>query len=245
MTRFVVLAACGGAGFVLGRRQDVLADTRAPLSVSTAMLSGGEPPGTRPFSTCPDLGLVEAMITRAREDIEGVPVLFPADVAPGVSPEGFRAALDPLSDECPELVVDRVDCDEYPCVAWTRGPACPGTERFDSSRQYDVALVAADGTHVEWKAIYATQPDAPRMTGDQMRNFRSRIVTRQRAARDALAAEIDGRQATRLEIATHERDVALQELEQAVGEEAIESARKRLDRAERNVEHEEFLGSMP
>lgn len=49
------------------------------------------------------------------------PVPFPRDVSPAFAPEGFHEVLEQTIRKCGMgLEVAKVDCTEYPCIAWTR-----------------------------------------------------------------------------------------------------------------------------
>jgi hypothetical protein len=70
---------------------------------------------------CADqLALAEAMVERARLEAQGRPQPFDDTLPAEVQPEAVEAEIVQLRVDNPDLVIDEVDCSEYPClVVWT------------------------------------------------------------------------------------------------------------------------------
>lgn len=97
----------------------------------------GQPPAAAPATPeqrAADVARLEEELTKAKQDLaaaqfegaltrgqltalQGNPSEWPTDVPARARPERFQAELEARLKDHPELKVDRVDCDEYPCIA--------------------------------------------------------------------------------------------------------------------------------
>src|SRR5688572_4833011 len=118
MVRVGAFAVIAAAGFGLGRwlRVDEVVAPASPAVASpavawTSLELRGDP--------CDHVAMVEALLASTHDEIEGVAAPFPTD-DPNVLPEAFHARLNAAKQACPDMAVDHVDCDEYPCIAWVR-----------------------------------------------------------------------------------------------------------------------------
>ena len=90
------------------------ANAESPRAVTRSAPIGT--PAAAPDCTA-ELAMLRAAYDALEEEAYGTPIPFPEELEPAFQPEGFRAAVDELVLECPELGLSRplVDCEEYPC----------------------------------------------------------------------------------------------------------------------------------
>lgn len=132
----------------------------------------------------------------ARQDADEAPparradaparIPFPAGLPPAYRPEGFARAVDEAVAECPDaaMSVARVDCSEFPCVAWLGGEGiealrtCAGwTTRFGAGPTA-TGWVMTDGGARAYAAV-APSPDGavdPARFRDRLREGRAALT---------------------------------------------------------------------
>jgi hypothetical protein len=199
MVRLVVLVGLAAVGFGAGRWLRANETEEVPAPTPEVELGAEARVPELQGDPCDHVPLVEALLARTREEIEGVPRPFPDD--PALQPTEFRRLLEVAQRACPEMAVDHVDCDEYPCFAWVRD-ACtetggPPLGTWTSSID-NVTL--GDGSPARWKTLWLASPDEGIAGAPPHRsNEGVRLETRNRRARDAIEAKTGARSMTEVE----------------------------------------------
>jgi hypothetical protein len=202
----IAATACAMAGFGLGRWLHPDATSPGPVIpaeviVPASVAEAGDP--------CDQLAIAEALRDRTREDIEGVPEPFP-EGDPDVGPAAFRADLAEAQRLCPDMAVDHVDCDEYPCLAWVRDP-CDAAADVMEIPTYETLrdLTLGDGARGGWRLVSRSSEAHPPAQADfgksTLQGNSVRMETRVRAAETAIMAKTGARVMT-------DRELALQQI---------------------------------
>lgn len=214
MFRTVLVAVLVGAlCFALGVRVGQDRQREAPAATTPAPIAAPAPAAaTRPASplsastapvTVPSAVLerrvreLEAQLAQARATPAAptpipaaaahadAPVPFPADAPAAARPEGFRKLVDRVIAECKlGIVLESLDCSEYPCIAWTRArdlgvrrydlsECAPWEEQFSGSTGLQVTTVDVNGTPERYVGFYALPPE-PELRRAAVKHVRER-----------------------------------------------------------------------
>ncbi len=201
-------------GFLAGRWSSP-ALPQAPVAAPVV----ADPPvrAAAPPATLPDcqqqLALALGVLEAAEIERMGTPVPFPEDLAEELRPENFERNVRDAVAACPDADVRlaRIDCEEYPCMAFFSQPnggsnraaddlrnCAAWQERFGTGGgQASYAYMADDGVH----SYLVATPSALGEASDD--NGGRRFVLRHEEGRAELLPEWDGRELTELEALDH------------------------------------------
>jgi hypothetical protein len=199
---------------------------------------GLETPATEPECRA-QLDLAAAVATARQLEREGRPEPFTDDV-----PEKYREAavtevVKEVVEACPELglTLRRVDCSEYPCMAWFVGE--PDSEEPWRCKPWVDAygaggatsshtLIDADGQRFRTYGLGPYDPERERspdpmeIDSSCMSNESARMTSRYQAEMDALASDLGARERTTVE--QHEDELASLQRRAAAGDERAAQA---------------------
>jgi hypothetical protein len=123
------------------------------------------------------------------------------------------------------MVVDHVDCDEYPCLAWVRDPC----EALGDLFSFDLAifrdLTLGDGTSERWRVLTRTSERFPPAEADILKMTvhmtTARMETRSRKAEAAILATTGARVMTDRELAVERLAKAERMLDETADDDAM------------------------
>lgn len=204
MVRVGAFAVIAAVGFGLGRwlRADEVEGQASPaLASPAAAWSSLELRG----DPCDHVAMVDALLASTHDEIEGVAAPFPAD-DPSVLPEAFQQRLNAAQQACPDMTVDHVDCDEYPCVAWVRDPCPAASDELRSDGAWIRNVTLGDGRPAHWQTLELRSADDEGVSAFDRAvassNVARRAETRLRRAKVAIQEVTGAREMTDVEIAT-------------------------------------------
>lgn len=160
------------------------------------------------------IDLAAAIETTRQIEREGRPQPFTDDVPEKYRESAVTAVVRRVAEACPDLGLRRVDCSEYPCMAWfVGGPDAkepwrcePWVDAYGSGGATSSStMIDADGQRLRSYGVGPYDPDRARepdpMDVDSacMSNETSRLTSRYQAEREALAAELGARELTTAE----------------------------------------------
>ena len=144
----------------------------------------------------------------------GDPVPFPEDLPLQYTPAGFEDAVRDAMRLCPDsgLHLARVDCSEYPCMAFFTQPEHAWNHALDDLRGCDAwrdrfgkgggqgnSSFMTDGGIVEYSMVSVATVDPDANWFDHDENASTRWTNRYEQGKEALMAELGGREFTPLE----------------------------------------------
>jgi hypothetical protein len=188
----------------------------APVSAVQRAAMPGKPEADPPddaLRECEAKLAFASGILRAQEHEKiGDPVPFPDGLAPQYGPEGFEDAVSEAMRACPDsgLHLARVDCSEYPCMAFFTQPENSWNHAIEDLRscaawrdqfgkmggQANDSFMTDDGV-VEFSMASVSAEQELGEMGDQ--NSTTRWTNRLDQGKQALMAELDGRDFTPIE----------------------------------------------
>ncbi|MEZ4241820.1 MAG: hypothetical protein R3F59_37865 [Myxococcota bacterium] len=219
-------------------------DQRATALLLLGVESGLEVPATEPECRA-QLALAEAVATERQQHEEGTPEPFLADTRDAYREAAVAAIARAVVETCPELglTLRRVDCSEYPCMAWFLGGAdagapvaCPAWKDAYGTRSATAgdSLVGPDGQPIQVFGIGPVEPERteppPTPAEAEARiacgrgEHTRRLLTRQRNERYDVADEFGAREQTAAE--QRQDDIAFW---QRIADEGDESAQHMVD----------------
>jgi hypothetical protein len=178
-----------------------------------------EEPATEPECRA-QLDLAVAIATERQLEKEGMPQQFLADTLDEYREAAVAAVARKVVETCPELglTLRRVDCSEYPCVAWFLGGGDAGypgdcqawKDAYGSlNATASDTLIGPDGQRLQLRGIGPVEPHRvePKPTSaeeeERIASRRGehsrRLLTRRRNERDGVVDELGAREETEAE----------------------------------------------